>query len=112
MARIDRICAGAIFLLAVVHGWTAGGARSARLWYFSAGLAMLFTAMLNLLRIRNGYGVRGLRMFCITANVTMSVFVASLIASIGWRRTWQNPVVPALMALLAIETVFSLGRNR
>ena len=50
----------------------------------------LFVAMLNLLRIRNGYSVRGLRMFCISANVVMTVFVAALMASIGGARTGKS----------------------
>jgi hypothetical protein len=36
-------------------------------------LALLFTAMFNLLPIRNGVRVRGLRMFCIASNVALLV---------------------------------------
>src|SRR5262249_40095152 len=111
MKRFDRVCAGAIFLLAMAHCLTAGSAVNARLWYFSAGLAVLFTAMLNLLRIRNGYTVQGLRMFSIGANVMLTVFTISLIASIGWARTLQSPAILVLLALLTIETGFSLGKN-
>jgi hypothetical protein len=68
--------------------------------------------MLNLLRIRNGYGMRGLRMFCVGANVTMSVFTIAMIASIGEVRTLQNPQVPLLLGLFLAETGFSFGLNR
>jgi len=112
MNRFDRLCAGLVFLLGVAHCLTAGQASRARLWYFSAGLAVLFAAMLNLLRVRNGYAVRGLRVFCIIANVTLTVFVTALVASMGWPRTLQNPMLPALVVLLTIETAFSLGKNR
>ncbi|HEY7617484.1 MAG TPA: hypothetical protein VH744_11820 [Terriglobales bacterium] len=112
MKRFDRVCAGAIFLLAIAHCLTAGSATHARLWYFSGGLAVLFAAMLNLLRIRNGYAVKGLRMFCIAANVMLTVFVVSLIASIGWPRTLQNPAILVALGLLIVETGFSLGKNQ
>ena len=111
MKRFDRISAGALFLLAIAHGFTAGGAVNGRLWYFSAGLALLFTAMLNLLRIRSGYSVPSLKLFSIAANVIMTVFMISLTASIGIPRTLQNPMIPALLALLIIEMGFSLRKN-
>ena len=58
-----------------------------RIWIFGTGLALLFTAMLNLLRIRNAQGVKGLRLFCIAANVTTLVFAIALKASIRKSRT-------------------------
>jgi hypothetical protein len=63
------------------------------------------------LRLRNGRGVRGLRLFCITANVTMLVLAIALIASIGKSRTLQHPQVPLVGALLLAETAFSLRKN-
>jgi hypothetical protein len=66
---------------------------------------------LNLLRIRNGRGVKGLKLFCITANVTMLVFAIALMASIGKSRTLQHPQVPIVGALLLVETAFSLGKS-
>jgi hypothetical protein len=67
--------------------------------------------MLNVLRLRNGRGVRGLRLFCITANVTMLVLAIALIASIGKSRTLQHPQVLLVGALLLVETAFSLRKN-
>jgi hypothetical protein len=72
---------------------------------------LLFAAMLNVLRLRNGRGVRGLRLFCITANVTMLVLAIALIASIGKSRTLQHPQVLLVGALLLVETAFSLRKN-
>jgi hypothetical protein len=63
------------------------------------------------LRLRNGRGVKGLRLFCITANVTMLVFAVALMASIGKSRTLQHPQVPLVGALLLVETAFSLRKN-
>lgn len=107
----DRLCAGTLFVLAIVDCLLVPRMYTGRIWIFGTGLALLFTAMLNLLRIRNGRGVRGLRLFCVTANVAMFVFAISLMASIGKSRTLQNPQVPLLGALLLAETVFSLGKT-
>jgi hypothetical protein len=82
-----------------------------RIWIFGTCLGLLFAAMLNVLRLRNGRGVRGLRLFCITANVTMLVLAIALIASIGKSRTLQHPQVPLVGALLLAETAFSLRKN-
>jgi hypothetical protein len=67
--------------------------------------------MLNVLRIRNGRGVKGLKLFCITANVTMLVLAIALMASIGRARTLQHPQIPLVGAILLTETGFSLGKN-
>jgi len=67
--------------------------------------------MLNVLRVRNGYGMRGLKMFCIAANVTMLVLAIALMLSIGQARTLANPQVVLVAGLLTVETVFSLRKN-
>ena len=111
MRHADRVCAGALFLLAIVECWLVPRDYTGRIWIFGTGLALLFVAMLNLLRIRNGYSVRGLRMFCIAANVVMTVFVAALMASIGEAKTLGNPQVIVIFGLLALETGFSFRKN-
>jgi hypothetical protein len=108
---LDRLAAGILFILAVVDCLLVPRDYTGRIWIFGTGLALLFTAMLNALRIRNGRGVKGLRLFCITANVTMLVFAVALMASIGKARTLQHPQVPLLGALLLAETAFSLGKG-
>jgi hypothetical protein len=107
----DRLCAGALFVLAIMECLLVPRTYTGRIWIFGTALAMLFTAMFNVLRIRNGRGVRGLKLLCITANVTMLVFAIALMASIGESRTLQNPQVPLVAALLLAETAFSLGKN-
>ena len=111
MKLLDQLCAGIIFILAIVDCLLVPRTYTGRIWIFGTGLALLFSAMLNLLRIRNGRGVKGLRLFCITANVTMLVFAIALIASIGKSRTLQHPQIPLVGALLLAETAFSLRRN-
>jgi hypothetical protein len=107
----DQICAGTLFFLAIVDCLLVPRTYTGRIWIFGTGLALLFTAMLNVLRIRNGRDVTGLKLFCITANVTMVVFAISLILSIGKLRTLQHPQVPIVGTLLLAETVFSLRMN-
>jgi len=73
---------------------------------------LLFTAMLNMLRIRNPMGgVQGLRLFCITGNLSMLAVAIALMASIGKLRTLQNPQIPLLGGLLLIESALSIGRK-
>jgi hypothetical protein len=107
----DRLCAGVLFILAIVDCLLVPKNYTGRIWIFGTCLGLLFTAMLNALRIRNGRGVRGLKLFCITANVTMLVLAIALIASIGKARTLQHPQIPLIGALLLAETAFSLGKS-
>jgi hypothetical protein len=111
MTFVDRFCAGTIFILAIVDCLLVPGTFTGRIWIFGTGLALLFTAMLNVLRLRNDRLVRGLKLFCVTANVAMLLFVLALMASIGKSRTLANPQVPLVGALLLVETVFSLRKK-
>jgi hypothetical protein len=112
MKLLDRLCAGTIFLLALVECWLVPRTYTGRIWIFGTDLALLFTAMLNVLRIRNGYVTQGLKMFSIAANLTMLVFFIALMASIGQARTLANPQLGLVACLLFVETAFSLGKNR
>ena len=111
MRLFDRICAGTLFLLAVVECLLVPKTYTGRIWILGTDLALLFAAMLNVLRIRNGYVVQGLKMFCIAGNVTMLFFFAALIASIGKATTLHNPQLLLVAGLLIAETAFSLGKN-
>ena len=111
MTLFDWLCAVALFILAIVDCLLVPTTYTGRIWIFGTGLALLFTAMLNWLRIRNDRGVQGLRLFCITANVTMLVFTIALMASIGKSRTLQHPQIPLVGFLLFVETAFSLRKN-
>jgi len=112
MKLFDCLGAGTLFILSIVDCLLVPKTYTGRIWIFGTGLALLFTAMLNVLRIRNGSGVKGLKLFCITANVTMLVFTIALMASIGKSRTLQHPQIPLVAALLLAETALSLGEER
>jgi hypothetical protein len=111
MRIVDRLCAGTLFVLAIVECLLTPKTYIGRIWILGTDLALLFTAMLNVLRIRNGYVMQGLKMFCIAANVTMLVFVIVLMASIGQGTTLRNPQLVLVAGLLVVETAFSLGKN-
>jgi hypothetical protein len=111
MKLFDRLCAGTLFILALVDCLLVPKTYTGRIWIFGTSLALFFTAMLNVLRLRNGRGVRGLKLFCITANVTMFVFVIAVMASIGKSRTLEHPQITLVGALLLAETAFSMRKN-
>jgi hypothetical protein len=71
-------------------------------------LLWIFVAMFNLLRLRNDDGVKGLRIFCLGANVSVCVFEAARV------KMWGAPVFPSLIVAGAIfcETIFSIFRSR
>jgi len=105
----DLLCAGALFVVAVAGSMLIPKTYTGRIWIFGTDLAVLFTAMMNLLRIQNA-GMRGVRVFCITANVAMMALFVALMASIGLSRTLANAQIPAVAGLLLLETGFSLRR--
>jgi hypothetical protein len=112
MKLVDQFCATALFLLSIVDCLLVPRNYTGRIWIFGTGLALLFTALANILRIRNGPSAKDLRLFCFTANVTMLMFAMALMASIGKSRTLQHPQIPLVGALLVAETAFSLRRMR
>ncbi len=110
MKMLDRLCAIALFLLALIGCLLVPKTYTGRIWIFGTCLALMFTAMFNWLRIRNGAAMRSLRIFCITGNLTMLALACSLIASIGAARTLGNPPVLLAGILLLIETALSLAK--
>ena len=64
--------------------------------------------MFNLLRLRNNDGVKGLRIYCMAANVSVCVFEA------GRLKMWGLPGFTGLILTVAIfcETIFSIVRSK
>lgn len=108
---LDLLFAGALFLLPIAGSMLIPKTYVGRIWMYGTNLALLFAAMLNLLRIQNA-SMRGVKIFSITANFAMSALFISLMVSIGLSRTLSNAEVPGVTALLLIETAFSLRRSR
>jgi hypothetical protein len=108
---LDLLCAGALFLLPIAGSMLIPKTYVGRIWLFGTDLALLFAAMLNLLRIQNA-SMRGVKMFSITANFALSALFISLMVSIGLSRTLSNAEIPGVAALLVIETAFSVRKSR
>jgi len=100
----------ALFLLAIAGSMLIPKTYAERIWMYGTDLAILFAAMLNLLRIQNA-SMRGVKIFSITANVALSALFVSLMVSIGLSRTLSVAQIPAIAALLLIQTAFSVRRS-
>ena len=107
---LDLVCAVALFLLAIAGSMLIPKTYAERIWMYGTDLAILFAAMLNLLRIQNA-SMRGVKIFSITANVALSALFVSLMVSIGLSRTLSVAQIPAIAALLLIQTAFSVRRS-
>jgi hypothetical protein len=68
-------------------------------------LLWIFVAIFNFLRLRNDEGVKGLRIFCIGAN--LSEFILELVRMKMWGLAFLIVAVPLLA-----ETVFSMTRSK
>lgn len=108
---LDLLCAGALFLLAIAGSMLIPKSYTGRIWMYGTDLALLFAAMLNLLRIQNA-SMRGVKVFSIMANVTLCALFISLMVSVGLSRTMSNAEIPGITALLLIETALSVRRNK
>ena len=108
---LDLLCAGVLFLLAVAGSLLIPKTYTGRVWIYGTDLALLFAAMLNLLRIQNA-SMRGVKIFSITANFALSALFVSLMVSIGLSRVVSHAEIPGVTALLLIVTAFSVRRSR
>jgi len=107
MKYVDEACAWLIFVAGVAHivllevfHWRGG--------VLDTGLLFIFAAMFNLLRIRNGYTVKLLKVFCVGANVSALVFEIARWNMLG-RPSFLGLKAGslALVLLFLSETVFS-----
>jgi hypothetical protein len=103
MKYVDRICASLIFFAGVAHIIATdvlhlrGSMDTALVW--------IFVAMLNLLRILNGYSVRGLKVFCLGANV------AALMLEVGRWKMFAGTSSLVLIVLFVLELLFSISER-
>lgn len=97
---LDEMCAWLIFLGGLIHivltdlFHLQGTLDTALVW--------VFVAMLNLLRIKNGYSVRRLKVFCVVANLS-----TLMLEAVRWKM-FEDPFSVVLVALILIESVFSI----
>ena len=112
MKYLDEACAWLIFLAGVIHivltevfHWRGS--------VLDTGLLYIFVAMFNLLRIRNGYTVNLLKVFCLGANASALMF------EIGrWNMLGRSSFLElkagslGLVVLFLLQTVFSANAKR
>jgi hypothetical protein len=70
-------------------------------------LLWILVAMFNLLRLRNGYGVRGLKIFCLSANLAALVMEVLRLKIVG-----PAPLTHGVAILILGETLFSIARKQ
>ena len=96
------VALGAIHMLATFHFFHT--LNSAALWFFSGGIALALTGILNLLQRAYGSIAPGLGKVCTGTNITMSIF-----AAISGVTTHASLVQFAILVGLLVSTiVFSL----
>jgi NADH:ubiquinone oxidoreductase subunit 6 (subunit J) len=111
MKRIDQVFAWLLLLLGCVHG--AGtflvhkSLTIEAVWFFCGALAMIFGALLNLLRIarpedRMTAGV------CLLANLLLFAVFVIVVPWTSWNDLKQNPQVFVVAIGVVIELLFAL----
>lgn len=103
MKYVDQVCAWIIFLAGIAHILTTEifHPRGVTL---DLGLLWIFLAMFNLLRLRNGYSVQGLKAFCIGANLSALMFEV-----VRWKMFGLRGGI--LAVLVFAETLFSVRQQ-
>ncbi|HKV79150.1 MAG TPA: hypothetical protein VJP02_13465 [Candidatus Sulfotelmatobacter sp.] len=104
MKYVDYACAWAIFVLGLVS-IVMTELRHPPGAVLDTPLLWIFVAMFNFLRLHNGDGVNGLRIFCIGAN--LSEFIIEMARMKMWGLGFLIVAVPLL-----VETVFSMIRSK
>lgn len=112
MKILDWLCAIVVFALGIVHcALTPVIYRPlslSALWFFAAGLALVFGGMLNVLRLK-GPGSPLLHSFSSVANATLLLVAVLFALKVNLAR---NPQGVVLLIALAGECFFSLAGRR
>jgi ABC-type transport system involved in cytochrome c biogenesis permease subunit len=111
MKALDLTVAWLMVVLGVIHSAFTlryyPGPTLASVSFFSGGLAMILTGLLNAIRVQSGKRGGLIRFSSIFANVCMlAIGVTSTYFII--HRISANPQVPAMLVLSILATVFSL----
>lgn len=113
MDHVDRLNSWLMFGIGVLHcGVTFflfSGYSEGAMWFFSAGLAMVYCAALNLLRIRYAAAAAGVRRVSLAVNLSLLVFVLVYVAEAGLK-TFRNPAAVLLVLCAVAATTFSARR--
>jgi hypothetical protein len=109
---VDWLCAIVLLVLGVVHcAVTPVNYRPfslAAVWFFGAGLALIFAGMLNVLRLKGPWSPL-LHAFCSLANASLLLFAVLFSLKVNLA---QNPQGVVLLIALVGEFLFSLTRRK
>lgn len=97
---VDEMCAWLIFIFGLVYIVLTDIFH--RQGILDTALVWIFVAMLNLLRIKNGYSVRRLKVFCVVANLS-----TLMLEAVRWKM-FEDPFSVVMVALILIESVLSI----
>jgi len=114
MERLDRLVAWVLLGFGMLHcGVTFGkyeGFSSEAAWFFAAGLALIYAAAFNLLRVRYAAVAPGIVQVCRVVNLSLLGFVAVNVAGRGVALL-RDPGAATLVAAVTLATAFSMFRH-
>lgn len=107
--KVDLAAGFGLVAIGVIHcAFTPFAFRKfteASLWFFAAGLALLYAGAFNLARVGNP-AAAGLRRTCLAVNLSLLAFVIVFAAN-TLTRNLGNPAAWVLLALCAAVTWFA-----
>ena len=111
MERLDRLNGWLLFAVGVLHCSVtfiiAAAPTETAFWFFSGGLALIYCAALNLLRVRYAAVAPGVRRVTAAVNVSLLAFIFAYLAAQGLG-AFRNPGAVVLTASALAATAFSL----
>ena len=111
MRKLDWAAGWALVILGATHClFTFAQYKElsgAAMWFFSGGLALIYTGALNLVRVNAGKAAAGWSQF---ANLSMLLFAMAYAARRGMK-AFSDPQVWLLLALLGGAAWFSFRRK-
>ena len=114
MERFDRLTGWLLFAVGLLHCSVtfiiAAAPTESAFWFFSGGLALIYCAALNLLRVRYAAEAPGVRRVCTAVNISLLVFILAYLATQGLDAL-RNPGAVVLTASAFAATAFSLFRR-
>ena len=114
MELLDRFSAWLMLGIGILHSGVTfllfQGRSENAFWFFASGLAMIYAAALNVLRIRYSAVAPGLGSVCVAVNFSLLAFILAYAAFKGLR-IFRNPGAVVLLTCLAASTLFSAVRR-
>lgn len=113
MKILDQIAAWALLAIGVLHcaltPFIYKQYSEDAMWFFTAGLALIQMAVLNLLRIRYATVAAGVRTVSIGVNL---VTMLTVLAMAPFMHVTKSPLAWLLIALVVIPTFLSIMRSQ